>query len=97
MGDSPRKTAAIRQLLDAEDCPSAPSSRILVSITRVELLALIQINLKAYDGNRSIGNHAEASRLERRAKELLELSESDSENAFDVATKPAPDGFQKHE
>jgi hypothetical protein len=82
-----RKTMALSNQIPASkdpqkaDCPSASCSRILVSITRVELLALIQITLKARDGNRTIGNDAEALRLERRAKELLELSESDSENA----------------
>jgi len=72
------------------DCPSASCSRILVSITRVELLALIQINLKARDGNRAIGNDTEALRLERRAHELLKLSESDSENAESIHPESKP-------
>jgi hypothetical protein len=47
---------------------------ISVDLAPIELLALIQIVIKASEGNKAKGDLIEANRLEKRAKELLDIS-----------------------
>lgn len=35
--------------------------------------------------------------FKERTYRIMTVAEMETQNAFDVATKPAPDGFQKHE